>query len=99
MHARNGAANVEWNLSGSSLPCASLLFRDQEGSIISKIEERASYNGSIEASQASDVGSIPIARSRKQSTYPAALFCIFPNPRKSVPFLGKRRSCFSSRIP
>ena len=25
--------------------------------------ERASYNGSIEASQASDVGSIPIARS------------------------------------
>jgi hypothetical protein len=25
---------------------------------------RASYNGSIEASQASDVGSIPIARSR-----------------------------------
>jgi hypothetical protein len=26
--------------------------------------ERASYNGSIEASQASDVGSIPIARSR-----------------------------------
>src|SRR5262245_42866354 len=26
-------------------------------------EERASYNGSIEASQASDVGSIPIARS------------------------------------
>ena len=28
--------------------------------------ERASYNGSIEASQASDVGSIPIARSRIQ---------------------------------
>ena len=27
--------------------------------------ERASYNGSIEASQASDVGSIPIARSIK----------------------------------
>jgi hypothetical protein len=27
--------------------------------------ERASYNGSIEASQASDVGSIPIARSNK----------------------------------
>jgi hypothetical protein len=27
-------------------------------------KERASYNGSIEASQASDVGSIPIARSR-----------------------------------
>ena len=27
-------------------------------------EERASYNGNIEASQASDVGSIPIARSR-----------------------------------
>ena len=26
--------------------------------------ERASYNGSIEASQASDVGSIPIARSK-----------------------------------
>ena len=26
--------------------------------------KRASYNGSIEASQASDVGSIPIARSR-----------------------------------
>jgi hypothetical protein len=26
-------------------------------------DERASYNGSIEASQASDVGSIPIARS------------------------------------
>jgi hypothetical protein len=26
-------------------------------------KERASYNGSIEASQASDVGSIPIARS------------------------------------
>jgi hypothetical protein len=33
--------------------------------ILSTIEnnERASYNGSIEASQASDVGSIPIARS------------------------------------
>src|SRR5215467_16324245 len=32
--------------------------------IINRIEsERASYNGSIEASQASDVGSIPIARS------------------------------------
>jgi hypothetical protein len=32
--------------------------------IIKKLEkERASYNGSIEASQASDVGSIPIARS------------------------------------
>src|SRR5260370_42641226 len=29
-----------------------------------KDTERASYNGSIEASQASDVGSIPIARSR-----------------------------------
>ncbi len=29
--------------------------------------ERASYNGSIEASQASDVGSIPIARSRKSA--------------------------------
>jgi hypothetical protein len=29
--------------------------------------ERASYNGSIEASQASDVGSIPIARSNKSS--------------------------------
>jgi hypothetical protein len=28
--------------------------------------ERASYNGSIEASQASDVGSIPIARSNMQ---------------------------------
>jgi hypothetical protein len=28
-------------------------------------DERASYNGSIEASQASDVGSIPIARSIK----------------------------------
>jgi hypothetical protein len=28
-----------------------------------KRAERASYNGSIEASQASDVGSIPIARS------------------------------------
>ena len=28
------------------------------------LEERASYNGNIEASQASDVGSIPIARSR-----------------------------------
>ena len=28
-----------------------------------QIIERASYNGSIEASQASDVGSIPIARS------------------------------------
>jgi hypothetical protein len=27
--------------------------------------ERASYNGSIEASQASDVGSIPIARSNQ----------------------------------
>ena len=27
------------------------------------LAERASYNGSIEASQASDVGSIPIARS------------------------------------
>ena len=33
--------------------------------IINKLSgaERASYNGSIEASQASDVGSIPIARS------------------------------------
>ena len=29
----------------------------------SQTAERASYNGSIEASQASDVGSIPIARS------------------------------------
>ena len=31
------------------------------------VEERASYNGSIEASQASDVGSIPIARSSFRS--------------------------------
>ena len=30
------------------------------------LAERASYNGSIEASQASDVGSIPIARSMTQ---------------------------------
>src|SRR5260221_1185351 len=36
---------------------------------INKLEsERASYNGSIEASQASDVGSIPIARSKKFRT-------------------------------
>src|SRR5580698_8970410 len=35
--------------------------------------ERASYNGSIEASQASDVGSIPIARSiHPESIGPAA---------------------------
>jgi hypothetical protein len=39
--------------------------------------ERASYNGSIEASQASDVGSIPIARSRFKSSYPAASFSMF----------------------
>ena len=32
--------------------------------------ERASYNGSIEASQASDVGSIPIARSRFKRVRP-----------------------------
>ena len=32
--------------------------------LASKRNTRASYNGSIEASQASDVGSIPIARSR-----------------------------------
>jgi hypothetical protein len=32
--------------------------------------ERASYNGSIEASQASDVGSIPIARSRFKRSRP-----------------------------
>jgi hypothetical protein len=31
--------------------------------LASRQVERASYNGSIEASQASDVGSIPIARS------------------------------------
>ena len=28
-------------------------------------QQRASYNGNIEASQASDVGSIPIARSKR----------------------------------
>ena len=31
--------------------------------------ERASYNGSIEASQASDVGSIPIARSKNAQNF------------------------------
>jgi hypothetical protein len=36
--------------------------------------ERASYNGSIEASQASDVGSIPIARSNKISV--ASILCL-----------------------
>ncbi len=35
-----------------------------------QIIERASYNGSIEASQASDVGSIPIARSIKPGSGP-----------------------------
>src|SRR5271170_2132251 len=35
----------------------------QLGIIAVGASERASYNGSIEASQASDVGSIPIARS------------------------------------
>jgi hypothetical protein len=35
--------------------------------------ERASYNGSIEASQASDVGSIPIARSRNSGWHSAAM--------------------------
>jgi hypothetical protein len=41
--------------------------RCTENRFLSTIEnnERASYNGSIEASQASDVGSIPIARSIK----------------------------------
>ena len=42
-------------------------------------KERASYNGSIEASQASDVGSIPIARSRKKSTRSRLIFHIFQN--------------------
>src|SRR6267142_4813104 len=46
--------------------------------------ERASYNGSIEASQASDVGSIPIARSRKLTQ--RLHFPFFPNPPKPVPF-------------
>ena len=41
-------------LYGPSLVAYNLLAREAE---------RASYNGSIEASQASDVGSIPIARS------------------------------------
>ena len=40
-------------------------------------DERASYNGSIEASQASDVGSIPIARSRFKRSYTKASFSIF----------------------
>jgi hypothetical protein len=42
--------------------------------------ERASYNGSIEASQASDVGSIPIARSNQikyLQTHHAALAAPF----------------------
>jgi hypothetical protein len=37
--------------------------------------ERASYNGSIEASQASDVGSIPIARSNKTNYLTVPLRC------------------------
>jgi hypothetical protein len=43
------------------------------GIIAGSRNERASYNGSIEASQASDVGSIPIARSK--------------NPDDSIAFL------------
>ena len=42
--------------------------------------ERASYNGSIEASQASDVGSIPIARSNKlKKLRDGLIFHIFQN--------------------
>ena len=42
--------------------------------------ERASYNGSIEASQASDVGSIPIARSNIQKKLRKSLiFHFFQN--------------------
>ena len=39
----------------------------------SETNERASYNGSIEASQASDVGSIPIARSSSAQTVARSL--------------------------
>jgi hypothetical protein len=43
-------------------------------------KERASYNGSIEASQASDVGSIPIARSiNAENSVDAVGFTGFPS--------------------
>jgi hypothetical protein len=44
--------------------------------------ERASYNGSIEASQASDVGSIPIARSNKNNSLNA--LASFINPAENL---------------
>ena len=43
--------------------------------LASKRNTRASYNGSIEASQASDVGSIPIARSNKTNHLTSASCC------------------------
>src|SRR5277367_6960385 len=54
----------------------------QLGIIAVGASERASYNGSIEASQASDVGSIPIARSNKTGPFKRpACFPYFPKPQ------------------
>src|SRR6266705_1044319 len=51
--------------------------------IISRLEsERASYNGSIEASQASDVGSIPIARSITHGDSIGLTHLDYLNPRQ-----------------
>ena len=60
-------------------PAAAMLF------CIPLLRERASYNGSIEASQASDTGSIPVARSITRSRRPdrpcAATLPVF-SPRR-----------------
>jgi hypothetical protein len=53
-------------------------------------DERASYNGSIEASQASDVGSIPIARSNiSKHLRESLIFHIFQNYNFVAILFGK----------
>jgi hypothetical protein len=68
------AKEIKPRIPGYSLPDSSehygltRLGKETVGAIsrgtVELLLKRASYNGSIEASQASDVGSIPIARSR-----------------------------------
>jgi hypothetical protein len=57
----------------------------------SVVHKRASYNGSIEASQASDVGSIPIARSRKTPSFRRAGYRIV------LHFTISSKSCVGTR--
>ncbi len=65
--------------------------------------ERASYNGSIEASQASDVGSIPIARSinRDDSSVltPLTLLKKATKPRVLVPRWSQRNELVPTSQP